>query len=218
MIKYSNFSWLVDKLSSDENVASTSIIGDNLLKIIRRDGSELTTCSSSEGFFRAQDVLQLLAKDNADFVLHTQKDPFIDGDVFDLLEMRKKVIGGYGDIFRIIRQGYNWPYVAPEERFITRGLRQHTKVSNVRRLDNKRYEISRHSLPTVIIIALGDYDLAVESVRDALDKYKPFDAVYKSNPNGRTSRSAIEFADSHQFKILSWKELLGKLNQAWTSR
>jgi hypothetical protein len=99
--------------------------------------------------------------------------------------------------------------------FITRGLEQHDKVLKVRRLDNKRYEISRIALETVVIIALNDYDLGVESIRNAVSEFEKFDAVLKSNPNGSITSSALKLADSREIKTFKWGELMGKLNLKW---
>lgn len=115
-----------------------------------------------------------------------------------------------------MNQEYNFPYLPPEVRFILRNLKQHTKIRNIRRLDNKRYLISRHGLEDVTVIALYDYDLAVEAVRSAVDVYGKFDAIFKGNPNGRISKNAYELANSMNIKVLMWGELLGELNRKWT--
>jgi hypothetical protein len=211
----SNFSWLIEKLKENKKVESTLLLNENILKVVRTGGEPLNICASSLNTFTLKETKELLEKYNADFILHTAREPFIHGSIFDYLDLKESVIGGYGDLFRVINQDYNWPYLPPSVHFITRGLKQHTKVNDVRRLDNKRYEISRHDLETVTIIALDDYDLGIESIRNAVDKYESFDAVLKSNPNGRISTTAIELADSRKIKVFKWGELLGKLNQKW---
>lgn len=215
MARKSPFEWLVETLANNENVVSTNIKSENLLTIERTDGPNLDVTKSTLNRFTTSDIKEILSIQSADFILHTQKEPFVDGNVFDYLDSREIVLGGFGDLTRVVNQGHNFPYLPPDVRFIFRGLKQHTKVSNVRRLDNKRYEIERYGLETVIIIALNDYDLGVESIRAAVDEFDTFDAVLKSNPNGRITTSALELADSREIKAFKWGELMGQLNLKW---
>jgi hypothetical protein len=215
MANLSTFNWIVEKLANNENVGSTNIINESILNIVRKEGESLTVSLTTLESFTISDIKEISDRYNTDFILHTFREPFVNGAVFDYLESKEKTLGGFGDLFRVIDQGFNWPFLTPEVRFIKRGLEQHTKVSDVRRLDNKRYEISRNGLEAVIIIALNDYDLGVDSIREAVDKYQKFDAVLKSNPNGRISTDAITLADSREIKVFKWGELLRQLNFKW---
>ena len=215
MARISTFQWIVEKLQDDNDVKSMSIVSESLLEIIRNEGGPITVTKTTLSSINLEDTKAILKNQDADFILHTVKEPFISGSTFDFLDSKKKVLGGFGDLFRVISQNHNWPYLHPQIKFILRGLQQHTKVSSVRRLDNKRYEIQRYGLETVVIIALDDYDLSIESVRNAVDRYDKFDAVLKSNPNGRITSSAIELADSREIKVFKWGELLGILNKKW---
>lgn len=215
MARQSPFEWLVEKLADNDKVESTLISSENLLTIVRTEGSKLTVTKSALDSFSVSDIKDILKTQDAKFILHTAREPFVDGDVFDYLNSKKLVLGGFGDLTRVVNQGRNFPYLPPDVHFILRGLEQHTKVSSVRRLDNKRYEIERYGLETVTIIALNDYDLGIESIRSAVDEFNKFDAVLKSNPNGKITSTAIEFADAREIKVFKWGELLGKLNQKW---
>ena len=215
MARKTPFQWIKEKLKDDKEIESIDIINENLLHIKRNNRTLLRVTTSELDRYFQSDIKSILAENEADFILHTCKEPFIDGNAFDFLELNKKTLGGFGDLIRVANQKHNWPYLPPNVRFIKRGLEQHTKVRSVRRLDNKRYEIERHGLETVIIIALDDYDLGIESIRSAAEEFDSFDAVLKSNPNGRITTSAIEHVNSKNIKVLKWGELLGKLNLKW---
>lgn len=215
MARQSPFEWITEKLQDDDEIESIDILSENLLMISRKNGAELYITKTILNRFEVRDIETILNNQKADFILHTSKEPFIDGNVFEYLNSKKIVLGGFGDLMRTVRQNDNWPYLPPDVHFIMRGLEQHTKVSKVRRLDNKRYEISRHGLETVVIIALNDYDLGIESVRSAVAEFAKFDAVLKSNPNGSITTSAVKLADSREIKVLKWGELMGKLNLKW---
>jgi hypothetical protein len=215
MANISSYNWIIKRLNENHKIKSTKIDNENVLHINRVDGPSLRLVNSSLELFTYDDIKPVADQANVDFILHTFKDPYISGDVFEYLDIKRKVLGGYGDLFRVLNQGSNYPYLPPEVKFIKRGLEQHNKVSNVRRLDERRYEITRHGLEAVIIVALNDYDLGTESIRNAVDKYRAFDAVLKSNPNGRITTSALELSNSIEIKVFQWRELLAQLNHRW---
>ncbi|NLR82284.1 hypothetical protein [Chitinophaga eiseniae] len=217
-MRKSPFEWIIETLENNDKVESTTIISENLLHIKRTNGTLLSVTKSTLNSYNVASVREILNTQNANFILHIPKSPFISGDALDYLETKKITLGGFGDLTRVIKQENNWPYLPPNVSFILRGLRQHTKVISVNRLDNKRYEIARNGLETVIIIALDDYDLGIEAIRCAVDEFGKFDAVFKANPNGSITSKAIELADSREIKVFTWGELLGKLNLKWTWR
>lgn len=215
MARKSPFEWIKEKLSENKHIESVDIVKENLLHIIRDNETLLRVAMSNLDRFYYKDIEEFLQNNEVDFILHTSKEPFVDGSVYDFLESKRKVLGGFGDLMRVVAQERNWPYYPPDVKFIKRGLEQHTKVTEVSRLDNKRYEVSRYGLETVIIIALNDYDLGIESIRSAADEFDEFDAVLKSNPNGKITTSALEHVNSRNIKVLKWGELMGKLNLKW---
>jgi len=216
MARQTTFEWILEKLEDNDDISSTEIVSDSHLRINRKEGESITITKTTLSKINLTDVKSILVNQDADFILHTVKEPWIFGGVFDFLDRKRKVIGSFGDLFRVLRQDNNYPYLPSQVHFIIRGLEQHTKVSNVRRLDNKRYEIERYGLETVIIIALDDYDIGIESVRSAVNDFDKFDAVLKSNPNGSITSSAVTLADSRELKVFKWGQLLGMLNRKWT--
>ena len=62
------------------------------------------------------------------------------------------------------------------------------------------------------ILALNNYDLTAEKVREAKSKYRTFDVILASNPNARISSIANDVAKELGLKILTWRQLLGRLN------
>ncbi len=217
MARQTTFEWIIDKLDDNKNISSSEVISNSLLKINRIEGQKtikIIKITLSE--INLTDIKSILDNQDVDFILHTVKEPWIQGSIFEFLNKKKKVIGGFGDLFRVLRQNNNHPYIPPQVHFITRGLKQHTKVSSVKKLDNKRYEIERYGLETVTIIALEDYDIGIESVRNAINQFNKFDAILKSNPNGGITTSAENLADSINIKVFKWGELLGILNRQWT--
>lgn len=206
--------WVISKITDHSNVDTAKNVND-LINIERKDGENLSVAVFSETNLDISDINKFNGKD-FDFLVNVPKDSRINASVINSLTSKKIGLGGMGDLFSVLGQKVNWPYTNREVEFIMRGLSQHTKVQSVERLDSRRYKVIRRHLPSVTILALNDYDLSVESVRNGKTVYKNFQAILTSNPNARVSGQAIAVASSMNIKILSWSELLGELNKKWS--
>ena len=91
-------------------------------------------------------------------------------------------------------------------------LQEHTNVYSIIRLDNRRYKVIKIGFKEDTILALNNYDLTAEKVREAKSKYRTFDVILASNPNARISSIANDVAKELGLKILTWRQLLGRLN------
>ena len=209
----SSIDWVSQRIKENENIKSLKIDGD-ILKIDRKKGESLNVSVISFNRLTSKDV-EHIDTSEIDFVLNIPKDAFISGSVINSLEYRNVAVGGLGDLHRVLNQEFNWPYQNPGVEFIMRGLEQHRKVTAVRRLDSKRYEIDRIALSTVTILALNDYELSAEAVRNGKQVYGEFHSILASHPYARISTSAHSVASGLGINIHTWRELLGKLNLKW---
>ena len=103
-------------------------------------------------------------------------------------------------------------YLPKETRFILRGLRQHTAVTQVDRINNRMYRIRRLENDDMLVLALNDYDLTADAVREGIDRFGKCDVVLMSNPNCRASGESFSAAKHCGVRILKWKQLLGAIN------
>lgn len=209
----SSIDWVSQQIEKNDNIKSLKIDGDTL-RIVRKKGESLNVSVVSCKRLTSTDV-EHIDTTKIDFVLNIPKDAFISGSVIDSLEYRNIAVGGLGDLHRVLNQEFNWPYQNPGIEFIMRGLEQHRKVAAVKRLDSKRYKIDRIALSTVIILALNDYELSTEAVRNGKQVYGEFHSILASHPYARISSSAHSVASDLGISIHTWKELLGKLNLKW---
>lgn len=207
-------SWCIEKLRAHSKVNNVEELGDGLIKITNIHGDNFIIFAKSEDrstieSISAIDIHQL------DFLLNIKKDAYIDGPLIELSSSAGFAIGGIGDIFSALNGRDISTYISAEMSFIIRGLSQHTRVTNLERLDNRRFKIHRTGLESVVILALNDYDFTAESVRAGIEKYIKFDAILTSNPNCRRSGNCEKAAASAGVRIFSWGELLGQLNREW---
>ncbi|MFP9135354.1 hypothetical protein ACLKZ7_20375 [Shewanella algae] len=207
-------SWCIEKLNNHDKVECVEEIGDNLLKITNNEGDEFFVYTKSEDRSTIESV-EGVDVEQLDFLLNIKKDAYVDGQLLDLASRTQFAVGGLGDIFSALNGRNISGYISAEMSFIIRGLQQHTRVTGLERLDNRRFRIQRADLDSVVVLALNDYDFSAESVRSGIEKYGEFDAILTSNPNCRRTGNCEMAAASAGVRILSWGELLDQLNRAW---
>jgi hypothetical protein len=107
-------------------------------------------------------------------------------------------------------------YLSSEFTFVLRSVRQHSKVVNVVRLDNRRLLVERERLQPVVVLILNDYELTADYVRVGIERYGEFQAIVRSNPNSRVTMAATTSAAESGVRIFDWSEFLSELNREWT--
>lgn len=209
--------WLVNKLEKHDNITTVSTVSSNRVRVKRDRGDEYEVATMALTYVNKPDLLDLLTLETGvSFVTNVSKNAYYHGSALELAENRRIVLGDLGDLFRAMGSGYPTSYINPDVKFILRGLRQHNRISSVKRLDDRRYQLERVGLDSVIVLALHDYDLSADSLRNGLEKYGQCDAILAANPNCRPTTLAEDAADSAGVRIYKWAELLGALNKSWS--
>lgn len=132
--------WCQEKVSSNDNVESIEIIDDNHVEI-RCQNSEVYNVAVISESYITMDLIEKVIKDNTQFLFNIKKEPLIEGEVLAYAEVKRFGIGGFGDIMRAINNENLTEYQNPETKFIMEGLKQHTNVYSIIRLDNRRYKL-----------------------------------------------------------------------------
>src|SRR5262249_17086902 len=122
-------------------------------------------------------------------------------------------IGGLGDLMRAVSLPDVRAYRPDDLAFAERCLRQHSKVTNWRRLDDRRYKVSRKDLRDVTALFLNAYDVTADEVRTAREGYGDLTMVVMTNPNARATSAAHATARTLGCKIYDWRAFLGALNR-----
>lgn len=209
-------------MATHEVVESAKVVGKNLVAISRKkELPDVTVYTTSREKITSSDFdklgEELGEKQGAvSFVVNLHKEPLITAGAISSSEISGAVIGGLGDLYRALDLADLTTYINPRVRFILRGLRQHTRVTDVVRLDNRRYEIARKGLPTVTVLEFEDYEATADSLRSRIALFGDFDAFLAANPNAHITASAREVATNTGRAVYMWGELLGALNRRWT--
>ena len=134
-----------------------------------------------------QDLSELCEQPEIQFAMNIKRDALYDCSAIQFSESACVGIGSLGDLYVAANEKEFRRYVPKETRFILRGLRQHTAVSAVLRFNNRLYRVKRASRPSITVLALNEYDLTADAVRDGIERFGDCDIVLASNPNSRLS-------------------------------
>lgn len=215
MIEKSLANWALEKIKTHDEVSCAEIIEGNLILIKRLNGTEIRAGSFSFSELNIDNVNQVINSFKLDFILNIKSEAVYKGEIYSFLDDNKISFGSLSDLYRVISQDENWPYLHRDVKFVLRGLQQHSKVIKVERLDNKRLNIVRKNMPSVIIVATNDYEVNAESIRKLKDDFNHFDAILASNPIGRITSQAYSVASMLGVPMYNWSELYSELNKLW---
>ena len=179
------------------------------------EGREFTIFSKSEKISSVNSVAGV-DLGNLDFFLNITKEAYIDGELVKLASRLNFGIGDLSDLFSALNREDISNYITQDIEYVMENLPQHTRVTNLERLDYRRFKIHRLNLPSVIILVLNDYELTADVVRSGIRKYGKFDAILSSNPNCQPLTTVCQtVVSSAGLQVFSWKELFGHLNKTW---
>lgn len=216
MIEINLVNWALDKIKSHEEVSTAEIIDDDIILIKRLNGTEIRVATFSYLELNITNVSEILNRYKLDFLLNIKSEAIFKGEIYSFLDDKQISFGSLSDLYRVISQTENWPYLHRDVKFILRGLKQHSKIFKVERLDNKRLNIIRKgSLCSIIIVATNDYEVNAESIRKLKDDFNSFDAILASNPIGRITSQAYSVASMLNVPLYTWSELYSELNKKW---
>jgi hypothetical protein len=209
--------WVLNKIRTHDEVSEATLLSPKLILITRNRGDHAKIATMAVDPVCPKYLIELLkGGDDIDFVVNIPKAAYVIGEVFDIAEARNVAFGGFGDLMGALACDRVRDYVNKEFGFVLRGLRQHSKVTAITRLDDRRLRIERQTLPPVTVLVLNEYEFAADHVRHGVDRYGEFQAILRSNPNSRVTTPAEVAADELGIRIFSWGELLSELNRNWT--
>jgi len=207
--------WACDKLLHHDKVIATKVRNDNLLEL-EANGLEYNVeiATMSVANVTAFEIGEIYTSNSIEFILNIKADAYYDRTAIYFSEQTPVGIGGVSDLYRAITGRELRTYLPEETKFILRGLRQHSKVTSVTRANNRTYQITRNNHDPVTVLALNEYDLTAEAVRQGIERFGIPSLILTSNPNCHPSTEALRAASNSGLSVLSWGELLGSLHRA----
>ncbi len=212
----SSTTWVASKIQDLADVDEVDINGQHLLTVRRASTPTFKAAIISTNVVEADDI-QLLFKTytNIDVVVNVPGQArWSEGAVRLCLDAGVS-FGGMSAMTSAIEKNIKnvRTYPGKELHFVEEGLRQHSRVSEFIRDDERSYRVKRVGLPAIRVVVLNDYELTGEHVRSARQRYGNFDAILMNNPNGDATKTAIQIGKDLKIAILRWGQFLGWLNQ-----
>ncbi len=207
-------SWCCEKLISHEKIASVSPDGGNLVRLLHKEMDEpVLIATMSRRVVSASELHRVYTSINVEFVLNLPKDALFQEDAIEMSELLGFGLGGLGDLYVAANERNFQRYIPKELRFILRGLRQHSSVKTVVRINNRMLMVRRIALEDKRVLLINDYDLTADAIRTGIEEFGKPDVVLASHPSCRISTEGKSAAASCGVQILDFGELLGMLNR-----
>ena len=207
--------WVADKIEDRSDVLGIEIVESQVLKVRRENDSFMLGTTAVECV--RSTVLQTMstgALEALSFIVNIPKDSFWTGDAIALMSQYSIAFGGMSDLYRVLSYPENVrEYVDKEFAFVEEVLGQHDVVETMARVEDRKYVLGRRrGMPDFTIVLLNEYELSKDHVRMAVERYRPFDAILITNPNGNATMQATEVAASMGIDIYMIKQLMGRIN------
>lgn len=206
--------WVAQRLKEHGEVQEIELLAPQVLNIVRKKDQPFLAATIASPRVERSTLEELLNSSfEIEFIANIPAESFWTGEAIAFASSHSVAFGGMGDLLSAISLPNVRLYERREFAFVERGLRQHTKVSGLERVHDRKYVVKRRNLRDVHVVLLNEYELTADHVRTAHDRYGPFAAVLITNPNGRATSSAKQAAESIGARIFKWGEFLGQLNR-----
>jgi len=133
MIENSLSKWVLAKIKTHDEVSSAEIIEEGVIFIKRISGTQIRVGSFSFDELNLKNISKVVDSFKLDFILNIKSEAIYKGEIYSFLDDRKISFGNLSDLYRVISQSENWPYLHRDVKFVLRGLKQHSKVIKIER-------------------------------------------------------------------------------------
>lgn len=207
----STTNWVAGKLKH-EKVSSIRVVENNLIELVIDELGTALIAVLALRVASLENAPSTIQRPDVEFILNVPKDAVYEADLINFAKDVPVGLGGLGDLYRAINQENLRNYLSPERKFILRALSDHDAVSRVEMLNNNTYLIHRHTMNPYQILAINDYEVTADVVRENIKAFGKSRTILTNNPNARTTPEAKEAAKSLNVRIVDFRQLLGALN------
>ena len=146
-----------------------------------------------------------------DFVVNVPSKAIWSGPAIDLVHNLPAAFGGMGDLGRAARLDDVSSYRFRNYEFVETGIRQHSAVSQVERLFDRKFLAHRWDGPDFTIALVDTYMMSAEDIRHVRDRYGTFDVALKMTSYGGITSAAHDAAASMGAEACMWGDLMRRL-------
>ena len=206
--------WVAGNLRENNLIFQVDVLADQVLRIVRSKYAPFVAGIISETRVETNAIGPLI-KSNLDveIIANVPSESIWTGDALRLAQENNIATGAFGDLYRVLDLENVRTFQSKETAFIERGLRQHDRITRFELICDRLYRISRMGLPDLIVAMLNHYESTADHLRTARDRYGNFSVAVNTNPNGSTTSSAAEAAQTMGIEILNWRSFFGHLNK-----
>ena len=206
--------WIVSKLEDHDQVSGIEVIGNQVIKIVRRRYMPFNSILLDHEIVYPSTFIVEINKDVCfEFVMSLRRDTVWTGEAITAASHHGLGWGGLGDLMSAINEEIVSGFQRREYSFVERGLCQHTKVLNVERVNNRILIIHRDGLPCIRVVLINEYDLTTEHLRHHREIFGAFDEVLATNPNCRLTSTAEKTAELMGVKVYSWGQFMSRIHR-----
>jgi hypothetical protein len=206
--------WVAKQLEGHSEVQEAEVLAPQVLRIVRKEDRPFVAGIIASPRVASSTFEHLLNSSfDIEFVANVPRESFWTGEAIEFASLRSVAFGGMKDLFSAILLPNARLYVSKEFAFVERGLRQHTNVSDLVRVHDRKYVVIRRNHKDLTVVLLNEYELTADHVRTARDRYGDFTEILITNPNGRATSAAEQAAKSIGARTYKWDEFYGRLHK-----
>jgi hypothetical protein len=206
--------WVAGNLRKADHVTKVEVLSEQVLRVSRDKYAPYVAGIVSVKCVKVDDIMPLVESElGVEIIANVPKESYWTGEAIMLAQVHSIATGGYGDLLRVIDDEDVRAFQQKETVFIERGLRQHDRISSFDREYDRLYRIRRNGLSDLKVAMLNEYELTADHLRIARERYGQFSVAVITNPNGSSTSSAQEVAQTMGVEILNWRLFFGRLNK-----
>lgn len=207
--------WVAKTLMKEDSVSRAHAVTSNIIVVEPDHLPPCTIAAVSQAKVSCSRVMQILElQPNVEFFLNVKQGAYFENASVQLLITRGIPFGTMGDLVRAIEDHDVKGYKHPNILFIERGLRQHHSIEDISREGDWFYVVTRKgTMRPLRLVFSYEYELTAEHVRNARDRYGPFDIIVHTTPYGGVTESAVDTATQMRAEALNWGPTLKRLGQ-----
>ena len=205
--------WVAANLRKAEHVTTVEVLSDQVLRVSRDKYAPYVAGIVSIKCVKVDVIKPIVeCKLGVEIIANVPKESYWTGGALKLAHDNNIATGSYGDLLRVIGVQDVRAFRPKDTEFIERGLRQHNRIASFDRIHDRLYLVRRNGLPDLTVAMLNEYELTADHLRTACDRYGQFSVAVVTNPNGSSTSSAEEAAQSVGVEIHSWRSFFRRLN------